>query len=802
VKRLLLCLLLALILFTRSGTLALADDIDLDDGPPPSIPGVIPTLTLDNGIVFPDLGRLSLSNLPPLSEGGVIRAGDFGIDPSQLPVDIDRAWNVGDRIENVLKITDFGSVATNTILDMSLSTIAGGLTDGLDLAAIKADAFKLLKTQSIDDLVTILPTLGGEYLGDVKPIFDLAKSALGVSQALALKDTPLSIVLSDNPVFGVADFANVDLSVYNLEDIPGIETVPLKDFKGSANSFFGDIPGLSELSMAFYAFNLAQGILGAIGMVDIVFGSDEDYIGNTITGSYKKGFNVPCEQERCAHLEMADALKIDGVSILEGKRWISGKDQQVEGGSGVLGSVAGGKEPTGRHPFGDVFKLVLTSTDEEKGTGKFSMYFRACVKLAFVDLGCTPYIIGPVPWPLEAKEEGIVIVGIDGLSATPAGGVGQIPGLLTEAEKQEWLRANAPRAAREVERVNGQEVVYQPSNSKCDIYKGIDLESFRQAIAKIETGGQALASDYNQVGCFICDGRPNRCGVKGTGNCGRALGRYQYMSYREDVRNTWNRTGGSEAMSILRRTYDDAIAKVEVSRAIARFFSPKEQEALARADWARGIDSLERNYRGDNIVYRLACRHYGRCGDNVNPTYASDALRYYRGLQKAKANAGLCTGDRPDVGIRSGQNFILPTRGVFTSDYGWRAGRMHNGVDIAAGLGEAVVAVADGVVVLIYDGCPSTPLGGCGAPTERGYGNIVLIRHPNGLHTFYAHLQRGSITVNPGDTVRQGQRIGGQADSGSSRGIHLHFEIRRGTKGAIDPKLHIPLRRSQLQQSV
>jgi murein DD-endopeptidase MepM/ murein hydrolase activator NlpD/muramidase (phage lysozyme) len=117
--------------------------------------------------------------------------------------------------------------------------------------------------------------------------------------------------------------------------------------------------------------------------------------------------------------------------------------------------------------------------------------------------------------------------------------------------------------------------------------------------------------------------------------------------------------------------------------------------------------------------------------------------------------------------------FIVPTSGTFTSPYGPRWGRHHDGVDIADSLGAAVWAAADGVVTFTHTSCPYSAKEGCGSPPYSGYGNTVAIQHDEGYLTFYAHL--GDVTVSEGDTVTQGQKIGTQADSGSSGGIHLHF---------------------------
>jgi murein DD-endopeptidase MepM/ murein hydrolase activator NlpD len=121
----------------------------------------------------------------------------------------------------------------------------------------------------------------------------------------------------------------------------------------------------------------------------------------------------------------------------------------------------------------------------------------------------------------------------------------------------------------------------------------------------------------------------------------------------------------------------------------------------------------------------------------------------------------------------SAAGFIWPADGVLTSTFGYRWGRMHEGIDIGAPEGTPIRAAAAGTVVLIQSEASS-----------GGYGNFTCVDHGNGLSTCYAH--QSSIATSSGAQVGQGEVIGYVGNTGHSFGAHLHFEIRYG--GApVDP---------------
>jgi hypothetical protein len=126
-----------------------------------------------------------------------------------------------------------------------------------------------------------------------------------------------------------------------------------------------------------------------------------------VSGSDVAGFSVPCQGEKCPYIELDD-LENSGRNIrgkFEGRSWISGKYQQVEGGWGCLKPVNGAKEPTGRLPYGSAFKVVVMEPNEKTDTVDTALFFRfknAC--------GATPYFIGPVPF-LSYKVNSPIFLG-------------------------------------------------------------------------------------------------------------------------------------------------------------------------------------------------------------------------------------------------------------------------------------------------------------------------------------------------------------------------------------------------------
>jgi murein DD-endopeptidase MepM/ murein hydrolase activator NlpD len=115
--------------------------------------------------------------------------------------------------------------------------------------------------------------------------------------------------------------------------------------------------------------------------------------------------------------------------------------------------------------------------------------------------------------------------------------------------------------------------------------------------------------------------------------------------------------------------------------------------------------------------------------------------------------------------------YVMPTKGIFTSNFGYRWGVLHAGIDLANSIGTPILAVSDGVVV------EAGPAG--------GYGMLVKLRHSDGTVTHYGHVNTTLVSV--GERVMAGDQIATMGYRGNSTGPHLHFEVLQGGTERIDP---------------
>jgi murein DD-endopeptidase MepM/ murein hydrolase activator NlpD len=137
--------------------------------------------------------------------------------------------------------------------------------------------------------------------------------------------------------------------------------------------------------------------------------------------------------------------------------------------------------------------------------------------------------------------------------------------------------------------------------------------------------------------------------------------------------------------------------------------------------------------------------------------------------RKAAARQALL---KAEAARKARERWVLPIKGaVFTSGFGWRWGRMHEGDDFATPVGTPVASMSSGTVVF--------------AGWESGYGNKIEIQYWDGTVSVFAHLS--AIGVSVGDAVTPGQIVGRSGNTGHSTGPHLHLEIHPDGGSPIDP---------------
>ncbi len=134
--------------------------------------------------------------------------------------------------------------------------------------------------------------------------------------------------------------------------------------------------------------------------------------------------------------------------------------------------------------------------------------------------------------------------------------------------------------------------------------------------------------------------------------------------------------------------------------------------------------------------------------------------------------------ERPDApeqrdGLR--EDFIWPVVGNVTSKFGPRGETFHDGIDISAQEGSPIRAIERGEVIY--------------SDQLRGYGNLIILRHPGGFASVYSHNRKN--LVREGQKVAKGEVIGEVGRTGRVSGPHLHFEIRKDNV-ARDPLFYLP----------
>ena len=652
-----------------------------------------------------------------------------------------REWIAGQFPSEVIKLGDLMYTGAG-IEQLTMDTI-GALT-GIDIENFQLADVPFLRDFTLSDLVGDVPFLGDYALVDLP---DLAEQIGGGGS-----EEMLSQYLANHPDIAQMTVAGSVLGALQVSDVPNLGATHLGEMPEVGDDMVANVPGLSVLSFEdFPGMKMAGGLI-PLAKQDITFG-EKEYSGEDATPKPVSGGTngekdwqaIPCKGG-CPHIELYDSDISPVKGTWAGGNWMT-RQHRVPDGYGLLGSLFG-EAGAYRLPFGEVFALQVRGTDEATGAADWGIAFRVCSN-GFIDLGCTAYFL-EVDLPITTYEGATILTGVKD-------GKGGVTEPVEAPEGWEDLRPAAPS---ELAGVLGRNT--PSAGGLCgEGPGGVNYEALAKAYKTIESN----IADYESIGRYADGGK----GGNGQRLYGRGLGKYQYMTYREEVRAIiLPQQGGAEFLAKAGRGDELSVAEMN------RLFPPEAQDRLFKEDQENLIKkAMAEGFEGDALIARVGELHTGGKGARIG-----SHERYGRRLSTAYKEKL----EDSDCGKATGK-FINPNPGAtFTSGFGKRraptagASTFHAGVDLAKGLGSSILATDGGTVVV--------------AGWNGGYGNYVEIDHGGGTRSWYGHLS--AITVKKGAPVKQGEEIGKEGSTGTSTGSHLHFGLEVNGQ-LVDPAAYIPI---------
>ena len=397
---------------------------------------------------------------------------------------------------------------------------------------------------------------------------------------------------------------------------------------------------------------------------------------------------------------------------------------------------------------------------------------------------------------MPARQLAVVVLGLVLLAATPALGdpgsekarideeIGSLRGKIAEAQQQEGVLTSELSAAtarmRELQaqvdtesaRLAGLESELRAQRARLtELTARFQSQTARLRVLQREHEA-AVAQLELRVREIYMEETPDALSfVLGVESFSDLLDQVELLNDigRQDARITQRVDRAARATAAARRETQRTRAGVaEVTEAVAERVA--EQRA-ARDRLVASRNSLS-SVRSETQRTLASIRHDKE--DFIAEVDALEAESASLSAQIQAAQAAAASSSPAPVAVGgsgvSAAGFIWPVAGSVTSGFGWRWGRMHEGIDIACASGTPVVAAASGTVIQ--------------AGWLGGYGNLVVVDHGNGVATAYAH--NTSVAVGVGQSVSQGQVVAYAGSTGNSSGPHVHFEV-RVNGSAVDP---------------
>ena len=243
-----------------------------------------------------------------------------------------------------------------------------------------------------------------------------------------------------------------------------------------------------------------------------------------------------------------------------------------------------------------------------------------------------------------------------------------------------------------------------------------------------------------------------------------AAGNPEELAATQSIVDSYNKSSGAKAQIKVQRAKTKKLrGTVQSETAVISARTAQTRDVRNELVGARNDLSSTKQQKLQDLS-TLTAEQQAEAGEIDALQAASNSLTARIQAAQANRQAGGPTSTPSSAGL------IWPVNGPVTSPFGWRWGRMHQGIDIGVGMGTPIKAAAAGTIIY------------CG--WESGYGNLVVIDHGGNLATAYGH--QSSIAVTCGQQVDQGQVIGYVGCTGHCFGPHLHFEVRvNGTP--VDP---------------
>jgi murein DD-endopeptidase MepM/ murein hydrolase activator NlpD len=236
-----------------------------------------------------------------------------------------------------------------------------------------------------------------------------------------------------------------------------------------------------------------------------------------------------------------------------------------------------------------------------------------------------------------------------------------------------------------------------------------------------------------------------------------ALDKVQYLNDigDQDRRIAQQVAGAKAAIKIQRAQTNKLRRSVQSETAVISARTAQTRDVRNQLVGAKN-DLSSTKHQKLNDISKLTGEEQAAAGEIDALQAASNSLADRIRAAQANRQSGGPTATPSSAGL------IWPVNGPVTSPFGWRWGRMHQGIDIGVGTGTPIRAAAAGTILY------------CG--WESGYGNLVVIDHGGNLATAYGH--QSAIAVACGQQVAQGDVIGYVGCTGHCTGPHLHFEVR------------------------